>query len=170
MDYKKYVEAIKQKDEKAFEAIYYDTRYVVYSMITSIIKDRFLAEDIMQEVYMRMVEKINYYNPKYKFINWLLTLTKNYCIDYLKRKKEVLLESDIIDLHQEEIKEEKSVLDMNKYLSVLDDLEKQVVLLKIVQDLKHKDIALILDKPLGTILWIYNKAIKKMKKEVKDED
>lgn len=63
MDYLKYVEAIKQKDEEAFEAIYYDTKYVVYSMITSIIKDRFLAEDIMQEVYMKMVEKINYYDP-----------------------------------------------------------------------------------------------------------
>jgi len=169
MDYLKYVEAIKQKDEEAFEAIYYDTKYVVYSMITSIIKDRFLAEDIMQEVYMKMVEKINYYNPKYKFINWLLTLTKNLCLDHLKSKKEVLVESEALDSYQE-IKEEKKTLDINKYLKVLNEEEKQIVLLKIVKDLKHKDIALVLNKPLGTVLWIYNKAIKKMKKEVKDEN
>ncbi|MDD3382626.1 MAG: sigma-70 family RNA polymerase sigma factor [Bacilli bacterium] len=169
MDYLKYVEAIKQKDEEAFEAIYYDTKYVVYSMITSIIKDRFLAEDIMQEVYMKMVEKINYYDPKYKFINWLLTLTKNLCLDHLKSKKEVLVESEALDSYQE-IKEEKKTLDINKYLKVLNEEEKQIVLLKIVKDLKHKDIALVLNKPLGTVLWIYNKAIKKMKKEVKDEN
>ena len=169
MDYLKYVEAIKQKDEEAFEAIYYDTKYVVYSMITSIIKDRFLAEDIMQEVYMKMVEKINYYDPKYKFINWLLTLTKNLCLDHLKSKKEVLVESEALDSYQE-IKEEQKTLDINKYLKVLNEEEKQIVLLKIVKDLKHKDIALVLNKPLGTVLWIYNKAIKKMKKEVKDEN
>lgn len=87
MDYLSYVELIKQKDEEAFEAIYYDTKYVVYSMILSVVADRFLAEDIMQEVYMKMVQKINYYDPKYKFINWLLTMAKNEAIDHLKKKR-----------------------------------------------------------------------------------
>ena len=41
-----------------------------------------------------------------------------------------------------------------------------------INDLKFKEIAQILDKPLGTILWIYNKAIKEIKRKVgaKNED
>ncbi|HBY65483.1 MAG TPA: RNA polymerase subunit sigma-24, partial [Acholeplasmataceae bacterium] len=35
-------------------------------------------------------------------------------------------------------------------------------------DLKFKDIVPIVDKPLGTVLWIYNKAIKKLKEKVGD--
>lgn len=169
MDYKNLVEKIKEKDETAFEAIYHDTKYVIYSMIISIVKDRSLAEDIMQDVYIKMVQKINYYNPKYKFINWLITIAKNEALDNVRRKKEVLLDDDKLDYFSNQKEETKQGVNIEKYLKVLDVEEKQIVLLKIVQDLKHREIAEILDKPLGTVIWIYNKAIKKMKKEAKDE-
>lgn len=170
MDYKSLVEKIKEKDEAAFEAIYHDTKYVIYSMIISIVKDRFLAEDIMQDVYIKMVQKINYYNPKYKFINWLITIAKNEALDNVRRKKEVLLDDDKLDYFSNPEKEKKTEIDIGKHLKVLDQEEKQIVLLKIVQDLKHREIAEIVDKPLGTVIWIYNKAIKKMKKEAKENE
>lgn len=169
MDYKGLVEKIKQKDERAFEAIYHDTKYVIYSMIISIVNNRFLAEDIMQDVYIKMVEKINYYNPKYKFINWLITIAKNESIDYLRKKKEILLDDDKLD-HFSDHQPTKNNVDVDKYLKVLNEEEKQVVLLKIIKDLKHREIAEILDKPLGTVIWIYNKAIKKMQKEANNEN
>lgn len=81
-----------------------------------------------------------------------------------------MLEEDTLDFFADEEVIEKKEIKIDKYLSVLDTDEKQVVMLKIVRDLKHKEIAEILDKPLGTVLWLYNKAIKKMKKEVKDEN
>ena len=53
-----------------------------------------------------------------------------------------------------------SVLDLVK---PLDETEKQIVLLRAVDEMKFKDIAKVVDKPLGTVLWIYNKAIKSLK-------
>ena len=50
---------------------------------------------------------------------------------------------------------------------ILSNFELQVVLLYSVYGYKHREIASILDKPLGSILWTYNNALKKLKKELK---
>ncbi|MFA6936431.1 MAG: sigma factor-like helix-turn-helix DNA-binding protein, partial [Bacilli bacterium] len=48
-------------------------------------------------------------------------------------------------------------------LTVLTKEEREVVFLHINNDLKHREISKVINKPLGTVLWIYNKAIKKLK-------
>ncbi|MFA7417825.1 MAG: sigma-70 family RNA polymerase sigma factor, partial [Acholeplasma sp.] len=58
--------------------------------------------------------------------------------------------------------------DIFKILDLLDEIEKEVVTLHIINDLKFREIAKILKKPLGTVLWIYNKAIKKLRDKVGD--
>ena len=52
----------------------------------------------------------------------------------------------------------------------LDEEAQQIVLLRVVADMKFKDIARTVDKPLGTVLWIYNKSLKDLKKEVGDDE
>jgi len=59
------------------------------------------------------------------------------------------------------------VLDLVKSLN---EEEKQIVLLRAVAELKFKDIAKIVDKPLGTVLWLYNKSIQSLKKEVGSDE
>ena len=53
-----------------------------------------------------------------------------------------------------------------KLLDLLEPLEKEIIIMHVINDLKFREISKILNKPLGTVLWIYNKAIKKMKMEV----
>ena len=159
-----HIEALKQKDQLAFEAIYHDTKHAVFAMILPIVKDRSLAEDVMQETYIKMVENINRYNKKYKFINWLLTIAKNQAIDYYrKRKSELSDSSEHLDLYSDSSTPIETKLEAKYYLSLLTDEERQIVLLKTVGNMKHRDIALMLEKPIGTITWKYNEAIKKMK-------
>lgn len=55
---------------------------------------------------------------------------------------------------------------MNKVLS---DGERQIVILHVVSGFKHREIAQMLDKPLGTVLWAYNNALAKLKKELEKE-
>ncbi|MCK5732129.1 MAG: sigma-70 family RNA polymerase sigma factor, partial [Tenericutes bacterium] len=52
-------------------------------------------------------------------------------------------------------------------LSILKDFEKNVFLLHVLENLRHREIALILQKPIGTITWTYQQAIKKMRKHLK---
>ena len=51
-------------------------------------------------------------------------------------------------------------------LKDLDDISREIVVLHTINDLKFKEIAKIVDKPIGTVLWIYNKAIKELQRKV----
>lgn len=166
MDFNEAIERIKQKDDEAFEYIYNETKSSVYAIIITVVKNQDVAEELMQDTYIQMIKSINSYNPKYKFKNWLLTIARNKAIDsYRSRKKEML-----IDIHESEylLPHTKSTAD-NEYdanflLSLLSEEEKEVVVLYAIDDYNHREIAEILDKPIGTVTWIYSKAIKKMKK------
>jgi RNA polymerase sigma-70 factor (ECF subfamily) len=55
-------------------------------------------------------------------------------------------------------------------METLEGEELEVFLLHIIDELKHREIAQIMNKPLGTITWIYNNAVKKMKRKVGKEN
>ena len=55
-------------------------------------------------------------------------------------------------------------------LNDLDDVAKEIVVQHVINELKFKEIAKIVDKPLGTVLWIYNKAMKDLKRKVEDDN
>ena len=122
----------------------------------------------MQDTYLKALNKIHTYKRKAHFKSWIVTIAKNLAInEYNRRKKEML-----IDLNEKEYilgntasTVENEIL-IKQIFKVLSDIEKEVVLLHVVGDLKHREIAKLLNKPLGTITWMYNQAIKKLKDEV----
>ncbi|HOI46380.1 MAG TPA: RNA polymerase sigma factor [Bacilli bacterium] len=160
-----FIEGLILKDEESFEQIYNETKHSVYALIVSIVKNKADAEDIMQDTYIKMIASIHMYQPKYPFKNWILTIAKNLAIDFLRKKQF----TTIIGLEDfEYIVPSKDIspqlaLEINEQLNKMTDIERQIFLLHVVDDLKHKEIAAILNKPLGTILWHYQKALKKVK-------
>jgi RNA polymerase sigma-70 factor (ECF subfamily) len=170
MNLKPYIKKLKHKDQAAFEAVYQQTKHAVFAMVIPIVKDQSLAEDVMQETYITMIEKINSYNPRYKFINWLLTIAKHKAIDmYRSREKDWLIDAsentDLFTSHESSIEKR---MEVEEYLSLLNDEQKQVVLLKVIGDLTHKDIAYVLNKPIGTITWMYSESLKIMQQSGKE--
>ncbi|MFA7506956.1 MAG: RNA polymerase sigma factor [Bacilli bacterium] len=165
LDYDSYVDDLILKDEEAFRIIYDDTKNAVFGIIISVVKDRNLAEDVMQDTYIKMIKSIRIYKRNGKFINWLLTIAKNQAIDYYrKRDKEVLLDYND-ETNEPLLKDDNNFtfsLETNRLLDLLSDIEREIVILKIVNDFKFREIAEFVGKPLGTVLWIYNKSIKKM--------
>lgn len=165
-DLEKYIDGLTKKDEACFEAIYEETKTSVYAIIVAIVKDRDIANDLMQDTYLTMIEKIHQYKREKKFLPWLLTIARNKAIDYYReRKKEIVL--DVIEfdsyIAKTPPKGERNAL-IEEMLRSLSDIELQVFLLYTMQNLKHKEIAKILNIPLGTSLWHYNKALKKINK------
>lgn len=165
-DYREYLEGLKHKDEDAFAYIYHETKHAVFMIINSIVKNRFVSEDLMQDTYITMLEKINQYQPHKNFLTWLLTIARNKAIDYYRRhQKEVFL--DVCDdeylLTKTELESEKTLM-VQEMLSKLSDVEQRVFLLNVLNQIKCKDIAKILGLPLGTVLWHMSNAKKKIKK------
>lgn len=169
MDINEAIEKLKFKDELAFEYIYIKTKSLVYTVIISVVKDHNQTEDLMQDTYIKMIKSINSYDNKYRFNTWLATIARNTALDYYRKQKKQYS----IDIHENEylFPLERSLQDdeisTNYILSLLDDEEREVVMLYSLDEYKHKEIAIILNKPIGTITWIYNKAMKKLRKELK---
>jgi RNA polymerase sigma-70 factor (ECF subfamily) len=104
---------------------------------------------------------------------WIITIARNLSLnEYNKRKREVYVdeyEQEEVYGSVERVKDEEHTLMQTMY-EVLNPKEIEIVVMRIVHDMTHKEIAQVVKKPLGTVLWIYNNALKKIKKKVGDED
>lgn len=167
-DINELVKQLQNGDIEAFDDIYYQTKNIVYYSIFIILKDYQLSEDIMQDTYLKAINKIHTYKRKAHFKSWLVTIAKNLAINEFNRRKRELL----IDIGDHEYifgctasTSENEVL-ISQIFKILSDTEKEVVLLHVVGDLKHREIAALLNKPLGTVTWTYNQAIKKLRNNI----
>ena len=164
INYEDYIDLLIKKDDEAFRVIYDNTKKGVFSMIVSIVKNKAATEDLMQDTYIKMIEKINQYKRGRNFYAWLLQIAKNTALDYYRKyKNEVIYDPQEQSYYHDSLKTDEKTYSVLDLVKPLDDLEKQIVLLRAVDQMKFKDIAQIVDKPLGTVLWIYNKAIKSLK-------
>ena len=168
MNINELVKQLQNGNIEVFDDIYYQTKNIVYYSIFIILKDYQLSEDIMQDTYLKALDKIHTYKPRAHFKSWIVTIAKNLAINEFNRRKREML----IDISEQEYilgscasTAENEVL-ISQIFTVLSDIEKEVVLLHVVGDLKHREIAKLLNKPLGTITWTYNKAIKKLKEKI----
>lgn len=162
----KLIEGLKRKNEEAFNAIYHETKRGVYSIIFSVTKSHQTTEDLMQDVYMKMMQSIDSYQMHTNFNNWLLTMAKNLAIDYYRREKKVnkieMNDMDQMNPSKEILPDEEAKFQM--MIHALDEEQRTIILLRMVDDLKFKDISTILNKPIGTILWQYQQALKVIKR------
>lgn len=170
---KQLVSKLKQGDMSVFDEIYQETYRPVYYTIYGILHDKSLSEDIMQDTYLKMLSSLDQFKNNY-FLSFLITIAKNLSINEYNRRKKVTYDETYFEtyhipvLDSIEIKVENREL-IDKALKLLTDLEKDVFLLHTLENLKHREIAKILNKPLGTITWTYQEAIKKIRHDIKED-
>jgi len=167
------LDALRRKDEAAFGEIYEQTKKGVYAIIVAIVKDRGATEDLMQETYMKMLANLDQYEPGRNFDAWLVQIAKNLAFDHYRKEHKTFPvdpqeQSYLFD--RVETPREGTDSDLEEMLAPLGGEEREIVLLHIVSETKFKDIADIVGKPLGTVLWIYNRALKKIGKHVGREE
>lgn len=164
-DIKILIEKLKNGDISVFDDIYYSTKDNVYYTILSIVKDASLSEDIMQETYLKALEKIHSYKPRHSFNSWIITIARNLAInEYNRRKRELKVdptENEII-FGTTESTSEKELL-IKEMMEFLNEDEREIVIMHVIGDMKYREIAEVIGTPIGTISWKYNEAIKKLK-------
>lgn len=81
------VALLKQKDAVAFEYLYDNYSGALYSVILSMLTDRELSNDILQEVFIKIWRQIQSYDEtKGRLFTWMINLTRNASIDALRSK------------------------------------------------------------------------------------
>lgn len=160
------------KNKKAFEELYNITSPSVYSYSLSVLKNTYDAEDVMHDCYINIYNSAGTYKSDGKPMAWILTIAKNLCLGKLRVKKR---QSDIADEDWEKSVSENDELDVedklviSKCMKCLSDEERQIVVLHAVAGFKHREIAEHMELALPTVLSKYNRAVKKLRKEIEKE-
>lgn len=148
-------------------ALLYEYHYnKMYGIAFSITKKEDVSEDVVHNVIQKLLllEKNKF--PLASELTWLYTVVKNESLMFLRNKKRSI---SLDALTTEPAFEDKNIhdfVDMDTYYSMikgLDEKQRQIVTLKVMGGYTHKEIADMLGKPVGTIQWIYNTSIKRLK-------
>lgn len=153
-----------------FDVFYSLTSRQVFFAIYAVVKDQSAAEDLLQDTYMRFLEKIDHYNDRYNPSAYLTTIGRNLAINYYNQKKKEIVSDDLIDMIPSPEEDNTDDPDILKLLDLLSKDEREIVVMHVINDFKFREIAEIIEKPLGTVLWIYNKAMKNLKEKVGEND
>jgi RNA polymerase sigma factor, sigma-70 family len=161
-------------DIHALDEIYRATNKAIFATAIAILKDYALAEDAMQETYLRFRKNVGGYRMGNNATAYLVTICRNVCLNMIKRRKrEMFVDyNENESLYGEYKMEDHHDVDDNikLILQCLDDCEREILLMKVYGGYKHREIAVMLNKPLGTVLWLYNRAVNKLKKHVVDHN
>jgi RNA polymerase sigma-70 factor, ECF subfamily len=157
---------IKKSNDLAYEKLYGIMAKSVCSLAFSILKDKYLAEDATHETFIRVKSMSSMYIENTNGVAWILTLTRNLCLNILKKRKQET--SSIINMDFYKNNNESFENSIEKYLlrealNKLNKIERNIVLLYSISGLKHREISSILEIPRATERWYYFSAIKKLK-------
>ena len=162
-------------DQEAFRQLYQNTDRTMYSFILSIVKNPQDAEEIMQEVFLKIWTSAKSYKSQGKPLAWMFTIARNLCYMKFREQKhdsdvtiDDLMGAEAGEVCQEiEMAADKMVLLAG--LQILKEEEREIVLLHTSGGLKHREIAASLKIPLATALSRYNRAMKKLENYLREE-
>jgi RNA polymerase sigma-70 factor (ECF subfamily) len=135
------------------------------------------AEDVLQEVFIKVYQNLNDFDDSLKFSSWIYRITHNQVISNF-RKLKARPQKAGFDLDDDMIKNISSELDLvaeldarilaeqiGEVLSRLDVKYKEALVLKFLEEKSYNEISDIMRKPIGTVGSIINRAKKDFKKE-----
>lgn len=159
----------KKNDRKAQMKLYQLYASMVYQVSYGIVKREDEAKDICQETFIEAYKKIIEKDFEYSFGSWLKRVAINKSLNSIRTKKKLFFE-EIEDL-QEDVEEETedhniSFETIKKELNLLDEKYRIVIQLYLIEGLKHKEIAEMLQLPENTIRAQYVRGKRILKKKL----
>ncbi|WP_299000766.1 RNA polymerase sigma factor [Flagellimonas sp. S174] len=150
------VSLLAEKDDKAISLLYEHYGDTLYGVAYKVVKDDDLAQDILQESFIKIWKKADTYDAsKAKLFTWLFRITRNTSIDKLrsinnKMDKEVQIDvSDVYNVGVEGIRPD--VLDMQDNLEKIEPKYQIVLEALFFEGMTQQEASEELDIPLGTI-------------------
>jgi RNA polymerase sigma factor (sigma-70 family) len=149
------VGSLKQNNQRAFEYLYDNYSPALYGVILKILKEEEKAEDILQEVFLKIWRKISDYDStKGKLFTWMVNIARNTSIDLLRKDGKVHLEEigNQISQSPQIASHQPSTLkiDMDGMVEKLKPERKVLIDLVYLQGYTQEEAAEILKIPLGT--------------------
>ena len=145
-------------EEEYFEIIISRYKNLVYYIILKMINDREEANDLAQEVFIKIYRNLDKYSSEFKFATWITKITTNAIIDYRRKKKceTVSIDNVVYDASTDESpekeyirKEEKE--NIEKLLGELPEMYKIPIVLYHQKGLSYQEIADVTNQSLSKV-------------------
>lgn len=177
------IDRICSGDQSAFQELVERHKKKVYFLAYDVVGDHHDAEDISQEVFIKVFRSLKTFRRDAKMSSWLYQITVNTSIDHLRRKSSKPLKS-IDDLDKTNFQEKlagsrntasnpeqsaEAVIMQNRVSQALQKVspkERSVFVLRHYNELKTREIAEVLNVSQGTVKALLFRAIRKLRKEL----
>lgn len=159
-------------DDLAFLKLFQTFEEDIYRMAFLYVKNNEDALDIVQETAYRSFKSIGKLKePKY-FKTWLLKITINCALDHIRKEKKVIHLFPNYEgiISNSEVEDLTLTISLRDLIELLNEDEKSIILLKFYHDHTLKEVAGILDLPLGTVKTILYRALNKLRRGLKGDD
>lgn len=171
----KLVKQTKDGDSNAFAQLYQQTYQKVYFFSLYLTKNETLAQDVVQETFIYALKSINTLKDDKLFIAWLNKINYTIALRVIKKEKNISLSDE--DLYSIPDDNESSnpmaqIIKNDQKKEILDCIStlpyglRAVIILKYYHDMKDKEIALVLDCPVGTVKSRLNTARNLLKEKL----
>ena len=170
-------EYLRTKDSRHFSTLYKRYAPKVYGKCISLLKDEHLARDAAQESGLKIFLNLSRFAAQSKFSTWVYSITYNYCIDLLRKKKKMtnLFDDEmerLPDIEEDEVPDEELLaMEVSRLRVVLDQIpldDKAILLMKYQDELMIKEIAQILGKTESAVKMKIKRAKHKAQKVYKE--
>ncbi|MBK8987944.1 MAG: sigma-70 family RNA polymerase sigma factor [Chloroflexi bacterium] len=153
----------RQGDKAAFGKLVEAYQTPVFNLAYRMLNNAGEAEEAAQEAFIRAYTRLDSYNPEHKFSTWMLSITSNYCIDLIRKRRALLLSLDEPlpphpALMSDNSKGPEAQMVMNEQqvmvqtlLQELPDDYRQTVVLRYWYDLSYEEIAEMMDTTVSAI-------------------
>jgi len=171
-------------NEKAFTELLGRHKDRIYTQIYLFVKDRDLAEDIFQDVFIKIIKTLRKgkYNHEGKFLQWALRISYNLCVDHFRREKRRtkvssnetfdifdVLETNEDNMEQTLIKSQKHKL-IRDLVDQLPPEQREVVILRHYADMSFKEISKLTRVSINTALGRMRYALINMRKMIENKE
>ncbi len=171
------VNEFKNGNISAFDEIVRRYQRKVYSLARKILSNHDDADDVAQEVFIKLFNSLNDFKGESSLFTWIYRITINECNNVLRKKKikEFIPIDEIANLlklgqtPEQELfdKEERNLIE--RAVEKLPAKQRTVFVMRFFENLDYEEISKILNKPVGTLKANYFHAVKKIQKFIKDE-
>lgn len=158
-----WLEQARKGDKAAFGRLIEAYQGPVYNLAYRMLNNSGEAEEAAQEAFIRAYTRLDTYNPAHKFSTWMLSITSNYCIDLIRKRRTLLLSLDEPlpphpALQTQSAKGPEAQVLINEQqelvqamLQQLPEEYRQAVVLRYWHDLSYEEIADMMDTSVSAI-------------------
>ncbi|TVR78830.1 MAG: sigma-70 family RNA polymerase sigma factor [Saprospirales bacterium] len=171
-------------NEFAFETLLNRHKEKIYTSIYLFVKDRDLAEDIFQEVFIKIIRTLRKgkYNHEGKFLQWAMRISYNLCVDHFRRSKRRTKVSptetfdifDVLELKDENMEDHmiksQTHTKVRKLVDMLPPEQREVVILRHYADMSFKEIANLTNVSINTALGRMRYALINIRKLIEEKN